>query len=395
MTSEELPRLPLTRPHGLAIPPRLRELQAEAPVHRVITPAGDEAWLVVGHAAVKQLFADRRLGGAHPDPERAPRVSHSAWLGGPSGVYETEEADHARVRGLVQPYFSPKRMRELRPHIEELVDGLLDEFEAAPQPADLHALVAFPLPTLAICELLGVPVEDHRLIRRWSLGISDMEDLEGSQAALGSLYAYMGELTKRKRVEPGEDMTSTLCAAENGTLDDDYVTNLVMMMVFAGHEATIPMIDLGVLLLLANPEQHRELLADPSLLPTTLDEILRIAPHSQGWAPRYAKTDLEVGGVTIRAGELVLLERPGADRDATVHPDPDTFDIRRTPNPHLAFGYGHHYCMGAPLARVQLEVLFSRLLARFPGLRPAVPIETMPMRQGKLTAGFEEVLVCW
>lgn len=395
MTSDELLRLPLARPHGLAIPPRLRALQAEAPIHRVITPAGDQAWLVVGHAAVKQLFADRRLGSAHPDPESAPRVSHSAWLGGPSGVYETEEVDHERARGLIQPYFSAKRVRELRPRVEELVDGLLDEFEAAARPADLHALVSFPLPTLAICELLGVPAEDHRLIRTWSLGISDMADPAGSQAALGSLYAYMGELTKRKRVEPGEDLTSTLCAAENGTLEDDYVTALTMMMVFAGHEATIPMIDLGVLLILANPDQHRALLADPSLLPTALDEVLRIAPHSEGWAPRYAKTDLEVAGVTIRAGELVLLERPGADRDATVHPDPDTFDIRRAPNPHLAFGYGHHYCMGAPLARLQLEILFSRLVPRFPGLRPAIPIETMPARRDKLTAGFEEVLVCW
>ena len=395
MTTGELPRLPLARPHGLAIPPRLRELQAEAPIHRVTTPTGDQAWLVVGHAAVKQLFADRRLGSAHPHPESAPRANNAAWFGGPSGVYETEEVDHARVRGLIQPYFSPKRMRKLLPHIEELVDGLLDDLEASAQPADLHALVSFPLPTLVICELLGVPVEDHRLMREWSLGISDMVDLEGSNAALGSLYAYMGELTKRKRVAPGEDLTSTLCAAENGTLDDDYVTRLTMMMVFAGHEATIPMIDLGVLLLLAHPEQHHALLAAPSLLPTALDEILRIAPHSEGWALRYAKTDFTVSGVTIRAGELVLLERPCADRDATVHPNPDTFDIRRAPNPHLAFGHGRRYCMGAPLARLQLETLFFRLLRRFPELRPAIPVEEMPARKGKLTAGFDEVLVCW
>ncbi|CAL9653405.1 Pentalenolactone synthase [Streptomyces sp. enrichment culture] len=395
MTTDELPELPFACPHGLTVPPRYAEMRAQAPIHRVITPAGDEAWLALGHKVVKQLFADRRLGYSHPDPENAPRASDSVWFGGPSGVYETEEADHAKQRRLIQPYFSPKRMRTLRPRLEELTDQLLDELEASPQPADLHAIVSFPLPALMICELLGVPTEDHQLIRRISLGISDMTDGEHSQASLGELYAYMSELTRKKRKEPGEDLTSVLCLAEGGTLDDEYITRQAMMMVFAGHEATIPMIDIGVLMLLAHPEAHRELLDDMSLLPTALDEILRIAPHSEGWAPRYAKQDLDIGGVRVKAGELVLLDRPSADRDSEVHPDPETFDIRRSPNPHIAFGQGDHYCMGAPLARLQLEILFSRLLPRFPGLRPAVPIEEMPARKGKLTAGFQQVLVTW
>ncbi|MFE0802401.1 cytochrome P450 [Streptomyces sp. NPDC058812] len=395
MTTDELPELPFACPHALTVPPRYAELREQAPIHRVITPAGDEAWLALGHKVVKQLMADRRLGYSHPDPDSAPRASDSVWFGGPSGVYETEEADHAKQRRLIQPYFSPKRMRTLRPRLEELTDQLLDQLEASPQPADLHAIVSFPLPALMICELLGVPTEDHQLIRRISLGISDMTDAEHSQASLGELYAYMSELTRKKRKEPGEDLTSTLCLAEGGTLDDDYVTRQAMMMVFAGHEATIPMIDIGVLLLLAHPEAHRELLDDMTLLPSALDEILRIAPHSEGWSPRYAKQDLDIGGVRVKAGELVLLDRPSADHDGEVHPDPETFDIRRSPNPHIAFGQGDHYCMGAPLARLQLEILFSRLLPRFPGLRPAVPIEEMPARKGKLTAGFEQVLVTW
>lgn len=395
MSTAELPRLPFECPHGLTVPPRYKEMQAQAPIHRVRTPAGDEAWLALGHKVVKQLFADRRLGYSHPDPENAPRASDSVWFGGPSGVYETEEKDHAYQRGLIQPYFSPKRMRKLRPRLEALTDELLDELAASEQPADLHAIISFPLPALVICELLGVPAEDHGLIRTWSQGISDMTDEDRSQASLAQLRTYMRTLTEKKRANPGDDLTSTLCLAENGELDDDYITRQTMMMVFAGHEATIPMIDLGVLLLLTHPEQHRALLEDPSLLPTALDEILRASPHSVGWAPRYAKEDFEVEGVTIRAGELVLLERPGADRDATVHPSPDTFDIRRAPNPHIAFGQGDHYCMGAPLARLQLEILFSRLLPRFPGLRPAVPVEELPARRGSLTAGFHEVPVMW
>jgi cytochrome P450 len=394
-SSDGLPRLPFGRPDGLSIPPRVRELLAKGPIHRVLTPAGDEAWFAIGHDVVKRLFADKRLGRAHADPANAPRVSDAAWLGGPAGNYDTEEAEHTRMRDLLQPYFSPKRMRIMRPRLEALVDGLLDELERSPRPADLHDIVSFPLPALVICELLGVPVNDRAQIRDWSDGISDMSDQDRSTAALGSLYVYMHDLTKLKRTQSGDDLISILCAAENGSLDDDYITQQAMMMVFAGHETTVTSIDLGVLLLLSNPDQHEALVADTGLVSTAVDEILRASAHAEAWALRYARQDLHIAGVEIHAGDCVLLERPGADRDGSVHPDPDSFDIQRNPNPHLAFGYGNHYCMGAPLARLELEVLFSRLIPRFPALRPAVPIDQMPIRKGLLTAGFHQVLVTW
>lgn len=396
-TSAELPRLPFARPDGLSIPPRVRELRKQGPIHRVITPAGDEAWFAIGHDVVKQLFADKRLGRAHPTPEEAPRVSDSAWLGGPAGNYETEEADHTRMRDLLQPYFSPKRMRTIRPRIEALVDELLDELAATAQPANLHEVLAFPLPALVICEMLGVPPEDRSRIREWSDGISDMADQERSGTSLAALYDYMHKLTCRKRQngEFGDDLISVLCAAEDGSLDDEHITYLAMMTVFAGHETTVTSIDLGVLLLLTNPAQHRALLEDPGLVPGAVDEILRASAHAEAWALRYAREDIDIAGVTIRSGECVLLERPGADRDGEVHARPDEFDICRSPNPHLAFGYGPRYCMGAPLARLELEVLFSRLIPRFPEMRPAVPVEEMTIRRGLLTAGFHELPVNW
>ncbi|MFE0802400.1 cytochrome P450 [Streptomyces sp. NPDC058812] len=396
-SSAELPRLPFARPDGLSIPPRVHELRKDGPLHRVLTPAGDEAWFAVGHDVVKQLFADKRLGRAHPNPEEAARVSDSAWLGGPAGNYETEETDHTRMRDLLQPYFSPRRMRTLRPRIEVLVDDLLDEMEDVGQPANLHELVAFPLPALVICEMLGVPAEDRSLIREWSDGISDMADQRRSSASLAALYDYMSRLTGKKREsgDPGDDLIAVLCAAEGGTLDDDYITYLAMMTVFAGHETTVTSIDLGVLLLLTNPAQHQALLDDIDLVPSAVDEILRASAHAEAWALRYAREDIDIAGMTIRAGDCVLLERPGADRDESAHVRPDEFDVRRSPNPHLAFGYGPRYCMGAPLARLELEVLFSRLVPRFPRLRPAVPVEEMTIRRGLLTAGFHEVPVNW
>lgn len=394
-TSAELPRLPFARPDGLSIPPEIHRLRGQGPLHRVRTPAGDEAWFAIGHDVVKQLFSDKRLGRTHPDPANAPRVSNAAWLGGPAGNFDTEEADHTRMRDLLQPYFSPKRMRRMRPRIEGLVDGLLDELARRPRPADLHEAVSFPLPALVICEMLGVPADDRSQIREWSDGISDMQDEKRSGASLVALYDYMHQLTALKRGRPADDLISVLCAAREGTLADEHITQLAMMTLFAGHETTVTSIDLGVLLLVTDSGQHQALLEDPGLVPSAVDEILRASAHAEAWALRYAREDVTIAGTLIRAGECVLLERPGADRDGSVHPCPDTFDIRRHPNPHLAFGYGPRYCLGAPLARMELEVLFERLVPRFPHLRPAVPVEEMTTRRGLLTAGFQGVPVTW
>jgi len=393
--SRTLPSLPFEQPDLLAMPPMLRRLQAERPITRVRTPTGDEAWHVARYSELKQLLGDSRVGRSHPDPEHAPRISDSVLFGGPAENYETEDADHARMRALLTPYFSARRMEALRPRVEVLVDELLAELAAMTPPVDLHEALSFPLPVLVICELLGVPYEDRAQFRVWSQGMADLHDRQRADAALTSLIAYMGKLVSRKRAQPGDDVISGLCAAEGGTIADDYVSFLGAVLLFAGHETTVVRIDVGTLLLLSNPDQRVALLRDPSLITSAVEEILRASTTGGGGLPRYPRADIDVGGVTLRAGDAVLLDIGAANHDERTFKDPGSFDVSRQPNAHLAFGHGPRFCIGAPLARLELQAVFERLAPRFPTLRLAVPIEQLRTRRDLLTGGLAELPVTW
>ena len=393
--SGRLPTLPFEQPDLLAVPPLLRRLQAERPITRVRTAAGDEAWHVTRYAELKQLLGDSRLGRAHPDPEHAPRISDSILFGGPSENYETEHADHERMRALLTPFFSAKRMNALRPRVEALVDELLNALAATKPPVDLHEALSFPLPVLVICELLGVPYRDRDQFRAWSQDMADLHDRQRASAALASLIGYMSELVARKRAHPDDDVISGLSAAEGGTLNDDHVAFLAAVLLFAGHETTVVRIDMGTLLLLTNPDQREALLREPSLVPSAVEEILRASATGGGGLPRYPRAGIEIGGVTMAAGEAVLLDIGAANHDERAFDSPDSFDIARQPNPHLAFGYGPRFCIGAPLARIELQAVFERLVPRFPTLRLAVPIDNLRVRDDLLTGGLVELPVTW
>jgi cytochrome P450 len=390
-----LPTLPFEQPNPLGVPPLLRELQAGCPISRVRTPAGDEAWMVTRYAEVKQLFSDPHLGRAHPDPEQAARISDSILFGGAMGNYETEQADHAQMRALLTPFFSARRMQALRPRVQELVDQLLDAMAATVPPIDLHEALSFPLPVLVICELLGVPYEDRDQFRVWSQGMADMHDRQRASAAMNSLIMYMDELVVRKRAQPGDDVISGLCAVEGGALTDGHIAFLAAMLLFAGHETTVVRIDVGTLLLLTHPDQREALLRDQSLLSTAVEEILRVSDTGRSGLPRYARADIDIGGVTIAAGEAVLLSGGAGNHDERVFADPDRFDVARQPNPHLTFGHGPHFCIGAPLARIELQAVFARLIPRFPTLRLATPVEQLRVRSELLTGGLAELPVTW
>jgi len=390
--SNEMPRLPFDQPHGVGIAPLLRELQAECPMMRVRTPAGDEAWLVTRYEEVRQLLGDSRLGLAHRDPEHAPRISDSALFGSAQGNYETEEADHTALRALLVPYFSPKRMRAFRPRVEALVDELLDGLAARTPPVDLHEALSLPVPVLVICELLGVPYGDRGQFRAWSRGIADTKDRQASGEAIASLVAYMQELVGRKRGHPADDVLSGLCGA--GLADGD-AAYLGALLLFAGHETTAVRLDLGVLLMLINPAQRNLLLRRPNLMPSAVEEILRATGAGGGWVPRWARCDIDAGRVTVRAGEAVLLHVAAANYDEEAFADPDEFDVTRAPNLHMAFGQGPRYCIGAPLARIELQAVFARLVPRFPAMRLAVPLDRVQVRTGLLTGGLAELPVTW
>ena len=391
----QLPAMPFPQPDLLTMSPAVRALQAECPISRIRTLTGDEAWMVTRYAELKQLFGERRLGRSHPDPAHAARISDSILFGGPSDNYETEEADDARMRSLLTPFFSARRMEALRPRVEALADALLDALAASGRPANLHEALSFPLPILVICELLGVPYEDRDQFRAWTEGMADLHDRERATAALGSQFDYMRALVARKRGRPADDVISGLCAVDGGRLGDDHVAFLAAVLLFAGHETTVVRIDTGTLLLLAHPDQRDALLADAALLPTAVEEILRLSDTGGSGVPRYAKADLEVGGVRIRAGDAVIMNGGAGNHDERVFPDPERFDVARHPNPHLTFGHGPRFCIGAPLARIELQTVFSRLFQRFPTLRLSVPMDELAVRTELLTGGLSELPVTW
>jgi cytochrome P450 len=403
VTAHERPQLPFARPNVLDIAPLYDVLRREAPLTRVTTPAGDPAWLVTAYAEAKQVFGDRRFGRSHPKPQEAARVSHAAILDGPSGDYETEEREHARMRRLLAPAFSAPRMRRLGGRVEELTARCLDDMQAARdaapgEPVNLHEVLAFPLPVLVICELLGVPYDDREHFRQLSRRIGLIDGGADAQRAMMDFRVYTGKLADAKRREPGPDVISDLVAAQadDPTFTDDEVARLAAGLIFAGHETTSTRIDLGVLLLLGDLERRDRFAADPDgQVGPTVEEILRItAPGGLGLL-RYAHEDVEVGGVTIARGEAVIISSNAANRDASVFAEPADFDPDRRPNAHLAFGHGAHVCLGANLARTELRTVFPALLRRFPQLRLAVDVEDIEVRHNRLAGGVDEVPVTW
>ncbi|MGA8543792.1 MAG: cytochrome P450 [Mycobacterium sp.] len=384
-----VPQLPFEQAHPLEFAPRLRELQAKGVVHRVRTPAGDPAWLVTGHAEVLRLYDDNRLGVAPPEPDKAARMYASDR---PMPNFATEHADHARKRALLQPHFTPKNLQAMRPRVDALTTQLLDHLAAKGSPADLRAAVAVPLPALVICELLGVPCEDSERFCAWITDVSARQDPARTEHGLGQLFTYSQQLVARKRREPGDDVISRLCATEG--VSDDEAARLATGLLWAGHGSPAPHIGLGVLLLLANPEQWRALARDPTLASCAVEETLRAARSSVIF-PRYARTDLEITGVTIQAGDLVLMSIGAANYDPSVFAAPERVDISRRALGHLTFGHGGRYCIAAPLARIELHAVLSQLASRFPAMQLAVGVEELTLRTHGPFGGLVELPVQW
>ena len=386
-------QLPFEQAHVLQLASGLLELQAKGVIHRVRTAVGDPAWLITRHAEVQRLYDDDRLGMSHPEPDTAARAHESALFGGPLRNFDTEQADHTRKRALLQPHFTPKRLQALRPAVDALTTRLLDEMAANGQPADLHAAVALRLPLLVLCELLGVPHEDSEQLRAWTTDGANTCDRARSERGLSQLSNYSKQLVAHKRRDPGDDVISRLCATEG--LSDDEAARVSTGLLWAGYESTVPRIGFGALLLLAHREQWHALVQDPALAAKAVEETLRAARSGTAVIPRYARTDIEIDGVTVKAGDLVLLGIGAANHDPSVFADPDRVDITRKPAGHLTFGHGGRFCMGAPLARIELIAVFSQLASRFPAMRLAVDVEELKLRTDVLFGGLVELPVRW
>jgi cytochrome P450 len=394
-TSAQLPQLPFHQNHPLEAPAGLRELRSRGTIQPVRTSVGHLAWLVTDYNHVRELLDDDRLGRSHPRPDTAARSGESALFGGPLGDFDTEASDHTRMRALLQPHFSPKHLRALVPRVEALTTGLLDELTEQGPPSDLHAKLAVPLPILVICELLGVPYADRDQFRAWAQDAGNVCDRVRSERGLAELFGYGMALIERKRAHPEDDVMSRL-AATNGVSDMEAASSS-MFLLFAGHETTVVRIGLGALLLLTNLEQWRALLENPVLIPNAVEELLRAtsAGGGAGGIPRYARTDFEIDGVAIHAGDLVLLDVGSANHDPSVFDDPDRTDVGRKGRPHLAFGYGSRYCIGAALARIELKTVFAQLIPRFPSMHLAVDPVNLEARGDVLAGGLIDLPVSW
>jgi cytochrome P450 len=388
------PQLPFLQTSLLDVAPELRALQRGA-VHRVRTAVGDDAWLVIDYALVRRLLEDERLGRAHPDPDNAPRIAESALLGLLMGNFETEMSDHAQMRTLLQPHFSPRHLQALRPRVEVLTTELLNHVEEQGPPADLHSQLAEPLPILVLCELLGVPWSDRDQFWEWTADVGSVHDRARSATALGELFGYSMTLVEHKRTHPGDDVISRLCATEGIT--DMFIAGVFMSLLFAGHEATVVQLGMGILLLLANRDQWLALRDQPALMPKAVEELLRAGTvvRTVGGVARYARCDFDIDGVSVRTGDLVLLDLGSANHDPVAFADPGRLDIARKAAPHLTFGYGVNYCIGASLARIELTTAFTQLIQRFPSMHLACDLATLPVRDDSLTGGPAELPVSW
>ncbi|MGW3078666.1 MULTISPECIES: cytochrome P450 family protein [unclassified Kitasatospora] len=387
-------------------------LREHAPVHRTTLPSGVEAWLVTRYADARQALADSRLS---KNPAHHSEQAHRTGRVGIPGerqadlmthLLNIDPPDHTRLRRLVSKAFTPRRVAEFEPRVQQLTDRLIDGF-AQRGSADLIHEFAFPLPIYAICDMLGVPAEDQDDFRDWAgmmLRHTKPGQGGGQRGGVGRavkrMRAYLLELIHRKRADLGDDLISGLIrASDHGEhLTENEAAAMAFILLFAGFETTVNLIGNGTYALLRNPEQRRLLQesvarGESALLETGIEELLRYDGPVELATWRFATRPLTIGGVDIPVGDPVLVVLAAADRDPARFAAENTLDLARTDNPHLGFGHGIHYCIGAPLARLEGRAALASLLSRLPDLRLAESPDALRWRGGLIMRGLRELPV--
>ncbi|MER5966982.1 cytochrome P450 [Streptomyces sp. NPDC002057] len=382
-------------------------LREHAPVHRTTLPSGVEAWLVTRYADARQALADQRLSKNPAHHDESPHARGKTGIPGErkaelmTHLLNIDPPDHTRLRRLVSKAFTPRRVAEFTPRVQELTDRLIDAFVEKGS-ADLIHEFAFPLPIYAICDLLGVPEEDQDDFRDWAgMMIRHGGGPRGGVArSVKKMRGYLAELIHRKREEPGDDLISGLIkASDHGEhLTENEAAAMAFILLFAGFETTVNLIGNGMYQLLRHPGQ-RELLqgsiaaGETGLLETGIEELLRYDGPVEMATWRYATQSLTVGGQEIPAGDPVLVVLAAADRDPERFDGPDTLDLARRDNQHLGYGHGIHYCLGAPLARLEGQTALATLLTRLPDLRLAADPAELRWRGGLIMRGLRTLPV--
>lgn len=379
--------------------PLLRRLRDEQPLVRVRLPYGEPTWLATRYEDVRTVLSDPRFSRALAVGRDEPRVRR--YTGDGSTILSLDPPDHSRLRRLVSKAFTMRRVEDLRARAQEIADDLVDRVLAAGPPTDLVDDFALPLPITVICELLGVPVEDRQDFRVWSDAFlsttryTEQEVLDN----VAAMRRYVAGLIVQRRVAAQDDLISGLVAArdEDDRLSEDELLSLIQAILIAGHETTATQIPNFVYVLLTHPAQLAELRSDLDLVPRAVEELMRYVPLGAGAGiARYAAEDVTLSGVTVHAGEPVVASLPSANRDPAIYPEPDRLDLhRQTPAPHVGFGYGPHHCLGASLARMELQVALRTLLTRLPELRFAGTDDDVTWKQGLSTRGPEHLQLTW
>ena len=373
-------------------------LRAEHPVFPVKLPDGQTAWLITRYEDALSALKDKRFSKDKVNAGQKQPWTPALFKPLSRNMLDLDDPDHARLRGLVHKVFTTKMVDNMRQRVESLTEELLD----AVQPRgsmDLVREYALPLPTSIIAQILGVPSSAQHKFHRWSSAIvSSQSSKWGAVWAMPHAIAflrYIRKLIRLRRDNPQDDLTSALAQAEEAgdKLNEDELLSMIFLLLVAGHETTVNLIANGTLALLRYPEQMEKLRRDPSLVESAVEELLRFEGPVETATERYALEDVLISGATIPRGGLVYVVLASANRDERQFDNPDTLDITRQNNRHLAFGQGIHYCLGAPLARLEAQIAINALLRRFPFLQLAKPATDIRWKKGLVLRGLESLPV--
>lgn len=397
MATTEPRAYPFTKPERLDLDSLYARLRQREPVSKVQLPYGEAAWLVTRYEDAKVVLADPRFSRAAVVGRDEPRAHPHVREG---GILSMDPPEHTRLRKLVAKAFTARRVEHLRPRAQEIADGLVDGMLRQGPPSDLVESFALPLPITVICELLGVPVGDRADFQAWSDAFLSTTKLSPERTAeyTSAMHDYMAGLVRQRRQRPADDLLTALIQArdQHDALSEDELVRLAVGVLVAGHETTASQIPNFVYVLLTHPEQLAALLADLDATPKAVEELMRYVPIGVGAAfPRYALTDVELGGVVIRAGEPAVVAMSAANRDEAVFGESEELDLSRESGHHIGFGHGPHHCLGAQLARMELQVALHTLLSRLPGLRFADSEEDVEWKTGLLVRGPKRLPLAW
>jgi len=398
--TETLPDFPMARAARCPFDPP-PQLLAAAPISRVRIWDGSTPWLITDYDTQRAVLGDQRFSAdsrkagfpAQTASVRARRENFRPFI-------SMDDPEHDRQRKMLTRNFMIKRVEAMRPRVQEIVDTLIDDMLAGDKPADLVTGFALPVPSLVICELLGVPYADHDFFQACSKKIvSRSTPVDDAVKAGDDLRAYLLDLVAAKEKEPTDDMIGRLVTDQlaTGELTRDEVAGMASLMLVAGHETTANMIALGTVALLEHPEQLARLrdTDDPKLVANAVEELLRYLTIVHSGRRRVATEDIEVAGQLVRAGEGVILANDAGNRDEEQFPEPARLDIGRQARHHIAFGFGVHQCLGQPLARMELQVVYSTLYRRIPTLELAVPVEELQFKHDAFVYGVHSLPVTW